>query len=90
MKENQTIMITEKIVDLKVLSKIIAGEIQILVIKDIEIIRIMTEEIFMRIGKIIMLQETIVGETGVLRATFFHSHKTAIKLSFSPNFKVAC
>ena len=31
-----------------------------------------------------------VGETGVLRATFFHSHKTAIKLSFSPNFKVAC
>ena len=32
----------------------------------------------------------IVGETGVLRATFFHSHKTAIKLSFSPNFKVAC
>ena len=30
-----------------------------------------------------------VGEIGVLRATFFHSHKTAIKLSFSPNFKVA-
>ena len=31
-----------------------------------------------------------IGETGVLRATFFHSHKTAIKLSFSQNFKVAC
>ena len=60
MRENRTIMITGKIFDLKALSKIMPGETQILILKDIEIIRIMTEEIFMRIGKIIILQEMII------------------------------